>query len=63
MIENNKDGSVTVLFYNDSVKEPVAEVSFTAKEFREIKARASKLGVTIEEYFEEVMRTYLEMYG
>lgn len=62
-MKKKKDGSIEIIFVSEVTGEEVARVDFSPEEFDEIELKAAELGVTIEEYFEEVMRVYLETHG
>lgn len=63
MASKKKNANIKIVYVSDTTKEEVATVEFTPEEFDEIKQKAAELGVTVEDYFEEVMRVYLETYG
>ena len=61
MSTNENKNTVEITYVLETTGEEVATIVFTSDEFDEIELKAAELGVTVEDYFKEVIDTYSKL--
>lgn len=60
MTEENKN-TVEIVYVSETTGEEIATIVFTSEEFDQIERKAAELGVTVEDYFQEVISMYRQI--
>jgi hypothetical protein len=61
MSTSENKNTVEITYVLETTGEEVATIVFTSDEFDEIELKAAELGVTVEDYFREVIDTYSKL--
>jgi hypothetical protein len=61
MSTSENKNTVEITYVLETTGEEVATVVFTSDEFDEIELKAAELGVTVEDFFKEVIDTYSKL--